>query len=63
MTPLQYRAAIKKLGLSQRQAATFLGVGERTSRRYAAGDFDIPEATAKLLRLMVRLGLKPGDVD
>lgn len=62
MTATQYRAAIEKLGLSQRGAGFFLGVDERTSRRWAAGDAPIPESVAKLLRLMVRLKLSPEDV-
>lgn len=62
MTQTQYREAIAKLGLSQRGAAAFLGVDERSSRRWAAGDAAIPEAVAKLLRLMIRLKIKPEDV-
>lgn len=62
MTPAQYEAAIEKLGLSQRGAGRFLGVDERTSRKWVAGDSRIPESAAKLLRLMVKLGLKPDDV-
>lgn len=62
MTPLQYAAAIERLGLSQRAAAHFLGIDERQSRRWIAGEARIPEATAKLLRLMVRLKLSPDDV-
>lgn len=62
MTANQYRDAIKRLGLSQRQAGAFLGVDERTSRRWAAGDAEIPESVGKLLRLMIRLKLKPEDV-
>jgi DNA-binding transcriptional regulator YiaG len=62
MTANQYRAAIEKLGLSQRGAARFLGVDERSSRRWALGESAIPEAVAKLLRLMVRLDLSPADV-
>lgn len=62
MTPTQYRAAIERVGLSQRGAGAFLGVDERTSRRWAAGDAAIPESVAKLLRLMVRLKLDPNDV-
>jgi len=60
MTANQYRAAIEKLGLSQRKAGPFFGVDERTSRRWAENG--PPEAVAKLLRLMVRLELKPDDV-
>jgi hypothetical protein len=63
MTPNQYRTAIAKLGLSQRGAAAFLKIGERTSRRWALGESPIPEGYAMLLRLMVRLNLAPVDVD
>jgi DNA-binding transcriptional regulator YiaG len=63
VTPNQYRTAIAKLGLSQRGAAAFLKVGERTSRRWALGESPIPEGYAKLLRLMVRLNLTPVEVD
>ena len=62
MTPAQYRVAIERLGLSQRAAGTFLGIDERQSRRWIAGDARIPEAVAKLLRLMVRLKISPDDV-
>lgn len=62
MTPKQYADAIERLGLSQRGAGKFLGVDERTSRKWIAGDARIPESAAKLLRLMVRLKLKPEDV-
>ena len=59
MTPHQYATAIAKLGLSQRGAARFLGVGERTSRRWIAGEAPVPQAVAMLLRLMIRIHLSP----
>jgi hypothetical protein len=62
MTPKQYADAIARLGLSQNAAGRFLGVDERQSRRWIAGDARIPESAAKLLRLMIRLDLKPEDV-
>ena len=62
MTPKQYADAIERLGLSQRAAGAFLGVDERQSRRWIAGDSAIPESVAKLLRLMIRLKLSPDDV-
>lgn len=62
MTPKQYADAIDRLGLSQRAAGAFLKIGERQSRRYIAGDAKIPEPTAILLRLMIKLKLKPEDV-
>lgn len=62
MTPKQYASAIERLGLSQVGAGKFLGVEPRQSRRWIAGDNAIPESVAKLLRLMIRLNLKPEDV-
>ena len=61
VTANQYRTALDRLGLSQGAAADFLGIAPRTSHGYANGT-PIPEAIAKLLRLMVRLELKPSDV-
>lgn len=62
MTPKQYAEAIERLGLSQRGAAEFLGVNERTSRHWIAGDSIVPLSVAKLLRLMIKLNVKPDDV-
>jgi hypothetical protein len=62
MTPNQYRKALEALEMSQARAAEFLGVSLRSSQGYALGEYPVPEAAAKLLRLMVRLNLKPDDV-
>lgn len=62
MTAKQYLAAIEKLGLSQLAAGRWLGVSPRTAQNYALGKTRIPEPTAKLLRLVLRLGLKPDEV-
>lgn len=62
MTPEQYKKAIKALGLSQQRAGEWLGISPRASQGYALGEYPVPEAIAKLLRLMVKLGLKPDDV-
>lgn len=62
VTPTQYKAAIKALGLSQHLAGDWLGIGRRTSQGYAIGEYPVPEPTAKLLRLCIRLKLKPEDV-
>jgi hypothetical protein len=62
MTPTQYKAAIKALGLSQERAGEWLGISPRTSQGYALGEYPVPEPTAKLLRLVVKLGIKPDDV-
>lgn len=62
MTPNQYKAAIRKLNLSQESAGHWLGIAPRTSQGYAMGEYPVPEPTAKLLRLMLKLGLKPEDI-
>lgn len=61
MTASQYRAALARLALTQGEAAIFLGISIRSSHGYANGE-PIPEAIAKLLRLMVRLDLEPQEV-
>jgi hypothetical protein len=62
MTHTQYRAAIKTLGLSQQRAGGFLGIAPRTSQGYALGEYPVPDAIGKLLRLMVRMKLAPDEV-
>jgi DNA-binding transcriptional regulator YiaG len=62
MTPVQLQAALDRIGLSQRGGARFLEIDERTMRKWIAGEARIPEATAKLLRVMIRLKLAPEDV-
>jgi DNA-binding transcriptional regulator YiaG len=59
MTSAQFRAAIAALGLSQGQAAEFLGVALRTVSGWAIGEYRIPEAVAKLLRVMVDKKIAP----
>jgi hypothetical protein len=61
MTANQYRNAIERLGLSQGAAAEWLKISIRASHGYANGD-PIPEPIAKLLRLCLKLNLKPADV-
>jgi hypothetical protein len=60
MTPEKYRSVIEQLGMTQEGAGEWLGVSARTGQNYAAKG--PPEPVAKLLRLMIRLGLKPKDV-
>jgi hypothetical protein len=62
MTPTQYKAALKALDLSQERAGDWLGIGRRTSQGYALGEYPVPEPVAKLLRLCIKLKLKPEDV-
>lgn len=63
MTANQYRAAIDRLNLSQAQAAVFLGVSLKQSQRWANAHAPVPEAVAKLLRLMLKLGLQADKVE
>lgn len=60
MSPSQYKTIIKRWGMSQEGAGLWLGVAARTGQNYATKG--PPEPVAKLLRLMVKLGLKPEDV-
>lgn len=53
MTAEQYRKAIDRLGLSQVAAAELLGVDERTSRRWAIGERDIPAPVVRFLRYLI----------
>ena len=53
MTPNEYRETIEKLGLSQIAAARLLGVDERTSRRWASGERDIPPPAVRFLRYLI----------
>jgi DNA-binding transcriptional regulator YiaG len=62
VTALQYRRTLEKLGLSQVQAAAFLGVDPRTSRRWALDEATVPIAVAKLLRLMAARHIRPEEV-
>lgn len=52
MTPRQYRAAVKSLGLSLNAAGPLLGVHPRTSHTWAALDGDGPPPTAAILLFM-----------
>lgn len=56
MTALEYRAARNKLGISIEESAGVLGISRATAYRYEAGQWDVPETVAKLLRALVKLG-------
>lgn len=62
MTHTQYRATLKRLGLTQLAAGRILGVGDRTSRRWAL-EGGIPETAAKLLRLAVAGKITIDDIE
>lgn len=52
MTPKQYREAVDRMGWSILEAGRQLGVGARTSQRYAGGETRIPKAVDLLLRIL-----------
>jgi DNA-binding transcriptional regulator YiaG len=56
VTPDEYREAIEALGLSQVAAARLLGVDDRTSRRWASGERDVPPPAVRFLRYLIATG-------
>ena len=56
MTANEYREALAALGMTQVGAAKVLGIGERTSRRFAL-DGDVPWYIEMLLKVMVEKGV------
>lgn len=56
MTADEYRDAIDKLGLSQVAAAKLLGVDDRTSRRWASGERDVPAPAQRFLQYLIATG-------
>lgn len=62
MTPAQYKKTIESLGLTQVGAARFLGVDDRTSRRWIAGEREVPEPVARFLKFLVASKVTPDEV-
>jgi len=63
MTPNQYRAALRRLCLTQIGAAKLFGANERTSRYWANGERGIPPCVGIVLRLLVAGKITIADVD
>jgi hypothetical protein len=59
MTANQYRAALKKIGISNYAAAPWLGISRRAAQGYALGETSVPQPIARLLRLVMQLNLSP----
>jgi predicted DNA-binding protein (UPF0251 family) len=59
MAPKEYERVMEQLGLNQAQAGRWLGVSERTSRRYVAGEAEIPAAQVLLLRAALSYRIDP----
>ncbi len=57
MTPVEYRAALATLGLSQLAAGRWLGVSPKTAQRYAVDGPSGPASRA------IRMALKHGLTD
>jgi len=62
MTPSEYRDLLATLGLTQAGAARLLGVDERTSRRWATGERDVPMPAARFLRFLLKAKISPDRV-
>ena len=70
MTPRQlrsaladdYRKALDQIGLTQNAAARFLRIGERSSRRYALAENELPFPIEALLKIMAAKKIKPEQV-
>lgn len=63
MTANQYRASLKRLGLSQVGAAPYLGIGRRTSQGYALAESEVHGAVAILLRLLIAGKITTKDIE
>ena len=61
MTADHYGRLIKRLGLSQRGAARFFGINDRTARHYSAGTAPVDRRTGMLLEAMVKHKIAPDD--
>jgi len=59
MKPQEYRAHVEQLGMTISSARHLFGMGERSTRRFAAGDATVPLAIELLLRIMVERKISP----
>lgn len=63
MTPDEYLEAITRLDLNQTTSAKFLGVADRSVRRWIAGHAAIPYGVTLLLRLAIRKKLSVEEIE
>ena len=59
MTAQEFRRQLRRVGISQLEAARRLRVNPRTVQRWVAGDSPIPEAVAQLVVLWPVVKGKP----
>lgn len=57
----RYQELIERLGMTQVGAGKFLDIGERTVRRWASREIDVPLTVIMLLEMMVKYGVTPHD--
>ncbi len=62
MTPEEYRETLAALELSQLGAARLLGVNDRTARRWALGEAEIPPPAARFLLFLRGAKIPPDRV-
>jgi hypothetical protein len=60
MTPEEYKRIIAYFGFTQMEAGVWLGLSAKTGQNYATRG--PPAPVAKLLRMMVRLNIKPEEL-
>jgi DNA-binding transcriptional regulator YiaG len=56
MTSEQFNAALETIELTQQRFASIIRVNDRTVRRWASGEAEVPTAVAMLLNLMLATG-------
>jgi DNA-binding transcriptional regulator YiaG len=63
MTAIQFRNALRRLDLTQQEAARLLGADERTARRWALGERAVPSCVVIVLRLLVAEKITTADIE
>ncbi len=61
MTPLEYRAALTVVGMTEGTARELFGIDEPTSRRWETGEQHIPRGVALSLWLMAAYGVSTNE--
>jgi transcriptional regulator with XRE-family HTH domain len=59
MSPEQLKIAVKLLNLDRAKLGRVIGKSERTMRRYARGQIEMPPAEVLLIRALVRFKVRP----
>jgi len=59
ISPRAYRGLVASLGMSVAGAGRYLGVSQRTGRRFVEGVTDVPASCVLLLRLLDAHNIRP----